>query len=117
MDVFNQILYLVVLGVVLTGFLWWFRPFFPVLKRGWQTAQNWFRIARGLGGNLGKQTQNGPVRTVLEVEKPRFSGKKEKCKACGDLLSSAQLLALQSGDIRCTGSNRIQQPCPFRKLN
>lgn len=113
----ENLVYFLVLVLVLAGFLWWFRPFFPRLKRGWQTAQNWFRLVRGLGGSLGKQAQNQPIRSVLEVEQPRFKGKKEKCKACGDLLSSAQLLALQGGDIRCTGSNRIQQACPFRKLN
>ncbi len=113
----ENLVYFMVFVLVLAGFLWWFRLFFPGLKRGWHTAQNWFRMVRGLSGNLGKQAQNGPIRSVLEVEKPPLKGKKEKCKACGDLLSSAQLLALQGGDIRCTGSNRIGQPCPFRKLN
>jgi hypothetical protein len=115
----DTVIYLVVLVAVLVGFLWWFRPFFPALKRGWHSTQQWVRVLRGLGGaaRTNAKPKAGPIRSVLEVEPPRGVGKKEKCKACGDLLSSAQLMALRGGDIRCTGSNRIQQPCPFRKLN
>jgi hypothetical protein len=44
----------------------------------------------------------------------------QQCPACGDTLNEAQIRALQAKSVRCPGSNRVGQTCPFygeRTLN
>jgi hypothetical protein len=44
----------------------------------------------------------------------------QQCPACGDTLNEAQIRALQAKSVRCPGSNRVGQACPFygeRTLN
>jgi hypothetical protein len=44
----------------------------------------------------------------------------QQCPACGDSLNEAQIRALQAKSVRCPGSGRVGQTCPFygeRTLN
>jgi hypothetical protein len=64
----------------------------------------------------GQERRTAPAREQAAPSAPQV----QQCPACGDTLNEAQIRALQAKSVRCPGSNRVGQACPFygeRTLN
>jgi hypothetical protein len=123
----NIVLFLLVLGV----FVYWFRGYAPQIRRGWARLQNTIRLFRRAReavrdvrggrfnprdfttGGSGTFSRSGKV---VDVKATQF---KVVCPTCGDSLTEAQTTALRQRSVRCPGSSRVQQECPYygRSLN
>ncbi len=68
----------------------------------------------------GQERRAAPTREPAVPTRDQVAAKSQQCPACGDTLNEAQIRALQAKSVRCPGSNRIGQACPFygeRTLN
>ena len=126
----NLILFFVVLGVI----AWWFRGYWPGLRRNYQRLRDTVRlIAKARTVMREVRTGRGPVNVQdfmrdARTPRPRSDAKtvdvtpagfKVVCPACGDSLSEAQTNALRVRGLRCPGSSRTQKECPYygRSMN
>jgi|GEM_PF-1872989 len=132
----NMLIYVLVTLVVLGAVAYWFRGYWPGIRTNYARARGFWQLFQGLrgrsggpnrGNQRGEQGGRFPGQSrVIDVEPTsvgpsskagQTAGQKEKCRVCGDALSSAQLSALRQNDIRCTGSSRVGKACPYRNYN
>ena len=127
----NTLIYILVTLAILGVVAYWFRGYWPGIRTNYARVRGFWQLFQGLrgrsGGQGGKQGGRFPGQSrVIDVEPTSVSpsskasqaaGQKEKCRVCGDALSSAQLSALGQNDIRCTGSSRVGKACPYRNYN
>jgi hypothetical protein len=128
----NLLLFLAVLGVL----MYWFRGYAPQIRRSYQRLQNTIRLfrqardtmrdvragrfnPRGFDpGNFNPRPSSDAGRQgkVVDVTATQF---KVVCPTCGDSLTEAQTIALRQRTVRCPGSSRVGQECPYygRSLN
>ena len=120
----NLILFLVVLGVI----AWWFRGYWPQLRRNYQRLRDTVRliskartVMRDARAGRGQMNAQDFMRNV-NTSRPRGDAKtvdvtpagfKVVCPVCGDSLSEAQTNALRVRGLRCPGSSRVQKECPY----
>ena len=133
----NLILFLVVLGVI----AWWFRGYWPQMRRNYQRLRDTVRFiakaravvrdvrsgrvnpedfVRGMNQHSAAQrssTQRGGVQRpdprAAKTVDVSPTAFKVVCPACGDSLSEAQTNALRVRGLRCPGSSRVQKDCPY----
>ena len=120
----NLILFMAVLGVI----AWWFRGYWPGLRRNYQRLRDTIRLLqrartamRDARAGRGRVTAQDFMRDV-NTSRPRSDAKtvdvtpagfKVVCPVCGDSLSEAQTNALRVRGLRCPGSSRVQKECPY----
>ncbi len=120
----NLILFLMVLGVI----AWWFRGYWPGLRRNYQRLRDTVRMiskARAVvrdvrSGRVNPQdfmrdVSTSPARGRGDAKTVDVTpaGFKVVCPACGDSLSEAQTNALRVRGLRCPGSSRVGKECPY----
>ena len=120
----NLILFLAVLALI----AWWFRGYYPQLRRNYQRLRETVRLiskARAVvrdvrSGRVNPQDFMRDVGTVrsraagdAKTVDVTPAGFKVVCPACGDSLSEAQTNALRVRGLRCPGSSRVQKECPY----
>ena len=137
----DTLIYILVTLAILVAVAYWFRGYWPGIRTHYARARGFWQLFQGLRGRSGGQRRGGQSREgqsgrfpgqsrVIDVEPTsvgpsskasqiagQATGQKEKCRVCGDALSSAQLSALRQNDIRCTGSSRVAKACPYRNYN
>jgi hypothetical protein len=112
---------------VLIVIAWWFRGYWPGLRRNYQRLRDTLRLLRraravirdARAGRVNPQdfmrdvgtarSRAGDAKTVDVTP----AGFKVVCPACGDSLSEAQTNALRVRGLRCPGSSRVQKECPY----
>lgn len=118
----NLILFLAVIAVI----AWWFRGYWPGLRRNYQRLRNTVRMiskARAVVRDIrtGRVNPQDFMRNVSSAGSQRDAktvdvtptGFKVVCPICGDSLSEAQTNALRVRGVRCPGSVRVQKECPY----
>ncbi len=128
----NLLLFVAVIGVI----AYWFRGYSPQIRRAYVRLRDtvrFFRRARDLirdtqGGRFNPQRSGGfetgfnpqdfkakDFRKTVDVSASQVSTAQFKvvCPVCGDSLTEAQTIALRQRSVRCPGSSRVGQACPY----
>jgi hypothetical protein len=126
---------------ILAGLGFWLRGYYAPVRRTvrrWRELIGQFRRLRQVftqGTRIDPRYPQAPQprEKVVDVHASRGSERRaaptreqvtaaplHQCPACGDTLNEAQVRALQAKSVRCPGSSRVGQACPYygeRTLN
>ena len=112
---------LVLILAVLVGLVFWMRGFSRI-RRTIRQARTMFDTVKRIRLEVDRASGRGAARATdpRTVDVTARAEPATVCPVCGDRLNDAQKRALNTRSVRCPGSNRVGQDCPFygeRTLN